>query len=290
MKSIITLGTIILLALASPFARAAVTITVPGTSDPWLAGMPEGSTASWGDTAPEDSPVEVTGLQLTAGDILDFRATGGVAYDSGFPLDPPDGNSTMPPRSPAHDPGAENGLPDCRAPYDSLLGVFLGPNPPNLLPTPAPLDFANPSQQNYTKLAPALKQIFFIGNGLTSDGTVQKVVVPDGTTRLFLGTLDGYGWHNNVGSFTVVVTVTKTDVPAPTFQSITRSGNTLTLTWLALGGRSYQLQFTTDLSQPNWTASGSPILASQTTASAFDVMGLDRQRFYSDDRKSDAGA
>src|SRR6185369_4694236 len=98
-------------------------------------------------------------------------------------------------------------------------------------PTPAPLDFANPSQQNYTKLAPALKQIFFIGNGLTSDGTVQKVVVPDGTTRLFLGTLDGYGWHNNVGSFTVVVTVTKTDAPAPTFQAITRSGNSLTLTW-----------------------------------------------------------
>src|SRR4029079_12250005 len=137
----------------------------------------------------------------------------------------------------------------------------------------APLDFANPSQQNYTRLAPGLKQIFFIGNGLTSGGTVQKVVVPDGTTRLFLGTLDGYGWHNNPGTFTVVVTVTKTQVPAPAFQSITRSGNTLTLTWLALAGHSYQLQFTSDLTQPNWTDSGSPIIATQTTASAFDVMG-----------------
>jgi len=161
-----------------------------------------------------------------------------------------------------------------------LLGVFLGPNPPNLSPTPAPLNFVNPSQQDYTNLTPALKQIFFIGNGLTSGGTIQKVVVPDGATRLFLGTLDGYGWHNNPGSFTVVVTATKTAVPAPTFQSTTRSGNTLTLTWLALAGRSYQLQFTTDLTQPNWTDSGSPIVATLTTAFASDFVGLEGRRFY----------
>src|SRR5580765_1051245 len=125
-----TLLTILLLGLLGPFARGAIIITVPGTADPWLAGMPDGSSASWGDTAPDQSPVEVTGLTLIAGEHLVFTATGGVAYGSGFPLDPPDGNSTLPPRNPAHDPGAENGLPDCRAPYDSLLGVFLGPEPP----------------------------------------------------------------------------------------------------------------------------------------------------------------
>jgi hypothetical protein len=85
------------------------------------------------------------------------------------------------------------------------LGVFLGPEPPNLSPTPAPLDFSDPSQQDYTTLAPGLKQIFFIGDGLTTAGIVQRIVVPDGAARLFLGTMDGYGWADNVGSFAVVV-------------------------------------------------------------------------------------
>src|SRR5262249_35830976 len=34
---------------------------------------------------------------------------------------------------------------------------------------------------------------------------VQQVVVPDGATRLFLGSMDGYGWYNNFGSFSVQV-------------------------------------------------------------------------------------
>jgi len=45
-------------------------------------------------------------------------------------------------------------------------------------------------------------------------------------------------------------------------------------------GRSYQLQFTTSLTSPNWTNSGSPIIATNTTMSASDTFSSDPQRFY----------
>jgi len=35
----------------------AVEVSVPGYADPWLAGMPDGTTASSGDVAPTHSPV-----------------------------------------------------------------------------------------------------------------------------------------------------------------------------------------------------------------------------------------
>jgi len=56
-------------------------------------------------------------------------------------------------------------------------------------------------------LAPRLHQIFYIGDGLTGTniGQRQEFVVPDGATRLFLGTSDGFGWFNNSGSFEVTI-------------------------------------------------------------------------------------
>jgi hypothetical protein len=51
-----------------------------------------------------------------------------------------------------------------------------------------------------------LKQVFFIGNGLTSTNQVQQIIIPAGATRLFLGTADSGQWNNNIGSFTVTVT------------------------------------------------------------------------------------
>jgi hypothetical protein len=42
-------------------------------------------------------------------------------------------------------------------------------------------------------------------------------MAPAGATRLFLGTMDGFGWFNNVGSLTVTVaTTTPGTVPEPT--------------------------------------------------------------------------
>jgi len=40
------------------------------------------------------------------------------------------------------------------------------------------------------------------------------------------------------------------------------------------------LQFTTDLTQLNWTCAGSPVTATNTTATACETIGPDRHRFY----------
>ena len=91
-------------------------------------------------------------------------------------------------------------------PINALLGVFLGPDLPDANPAPTSLDFSTAASQNYLTLLPAVQQVFFIGNGLTSTGDIQHIVAPTGATRLFLGTMDGYQWYGNTGQFNVGVT------------------------------------------------------------------------------------
>jgi hypothetical protein len=208
-----------LLVPAGPAARAnPVLLTVPGTSNPWLAGMPDGSPASITDFAPGQSPVLVTGLTLSPGLILEFSATG-LVFNFDVPPDMrsgPDGHLVNnQPDFFFHKTGAENGIANVTAPINSLMGVFLDGNRPDSSAAPAALDFSVGNGLNYTSLSPGLKQPFFIGDGLANGVTQQQVVVPMGATRLFLGTMDGFQWENNVGSFQVQVRVPGTQPPDP---------------------------------------------------------------------------
>jgi hypothetical protein len=187
----------------SPSMAGAAYYNVPGTSDLWLAGMPNGSNASYEDFAPGQSPVLVTGI--SAGQVLTFTVTGSVSntpYASGLT---PDGGGII-----WHDTHAENGISDIHAPINSLIGVFLDSTKPSLSAAPTALDFSSISL-NFTTLSPELKQVFFIGNGSTGTGNVQTFIAPTGATRLYLGTMDGYQWWNNTGSFEVQVNA----VPLP---------------------------------------------------------------------------
>jgi hypothetical protein len=194
---------------AAGFA-ATIDVNVPGTSDPWLSGMPPGSMASQGDVAPAQSPVEVVGIPLLPGAALTFEAKGRVANGScGPPYCPsfgPDGGIKADSFPLFHGTGAENGISDLGSPINALLGVFLGPDEPDLAPPPATLDFNSTSTHDYLVLRPLVQQAFFIGDGHTRRGLVQQVIVPDGATRLFLGTADGCCWYDNRGSFRVRVT------------------------------------------------------------------------------------
>jgi len=196
-------------------ATANASTIVPGTSDPWLAGMPNGSTASLLDTAPAQSPAQVL-LAFLPGDILTFSATGLTDHCDfgGCGLAGPEGDLLE--GATGHTTGAENGIGDLFAPLDSLVGVFLGPAQPNLSPAPGvALNFSTLASRDFASLSPLLKQPFFIGNGLRNDGlTVQQFIVPAGATRLYLGTMDGFGWLNNVGGFTVDVNATSVPEPA----------------------------------------------------------------------------
>ena len=199
MKTKIIIASLTTLLLQTTFAQ----ITVPGTSNPWLAGMPNGTTTPGGDSVPAESPVLVTGITITGGAAYTFSASGGVSVDPRlnlYPLSGPDGEAIDPA---SNINGAENGIANITVPLDALIGVFLGSTQPSLNPAPSALDFSTLASQNYLTLSPLLQQPFFIGDGLTSSGIVQQVIAPAGATRLYLGMMDPGGYYNNVGSFTV---------------------------------------------------------------------------------------
>jgi hypothetical protein len=178
-------------------------VTVPGTTDIWLAGQPDGSTLMYTnqtDTAPTDSPVEVP---VAAGTTLTFSATGSTSYTGGICSAPsPDGGCLV-----TVNAGPANGISSVVVLADALIGVFTGPGAPGGT-APAGLDFS--TNTSFATLSPLVDQVFFIGDGLTGTGSgaVQQFVVPSGATRLFLASSDDLGAsYNNSGQFQVMVSV-----------------------------------------------------------------------------------
>ena len=108
--------------------------------------------------------------------------------------------------------GTEHGISNIITPINSMNGVFLDANPAddssdsNYPTSPTGLDFSSQSARDYTTLEPKLAQTFYTGDGQTSTGTQQTIVVPAHATRLFLGTMDGHEWANNVGGFNATIT------------------------------------------------------------------------------------
>jgi uncharacterized repeat protein (TIGR03803 family) len=132
-----------------------------------------------------------------------------------------------------------------------------------------------------------------------SQGTVFKMT-PDGeltTVYAFTGGNDGaypnstlvqdkdgnfYGTTEAGGASDhgVVFRLSLGSVPAPVFQSVTKVGGTIVLTWSAVAGQTYQLQFKTNLNQTSWDDLGSPTIATNSTVTAYDSPGPDPHRFY----------
>jgi hypothetical protein len=133
----ITITHILAIMLLSHAAQA-VTIIVPGTSDPWLAGMPDGSIdpAAGGypaSSAPAQSPVLVSGISISPGAAYSFSGSGAVGNDPFQFQYGLDGNlNDIAP----HAAGAQNGIAGLTAPVNALIGIFLGPGQPNLGVTP----------------------------------------------------------------------------------------------------------------------------------------------------------
>jgi len=204
--------TIVSMLLAIQAGPVWATTTVPGKADPNLAGRADGYTCCNGDSAPLHSPSPVVDVEIGSCVFLEFSATGKVSFSPGTPVgNNPDGDSTF---------DMTNFGDGISAPLqvraNALLGVFLGDASPTGAPTPGRLNFM--AALNYNSLSPGIGQIFFIGDGLTSDtgagkfdGAQQSVTAPPGATRLFLGTADGSGWFNNSGSFSVQTSITPSD-------------------------------------------------------------------------------
>ena len=65
----------------------------------------------------------------------------------------------------------------------------------------------------------------------------------------------------------------------PSFQSETLGAGAVSFTWSTMPGRNYQVQYKTDLTQPNWSNFGGTILAINSTMTASDSL-TNAQRFY----------
>jgi hypothetical protein len=179
---------------------------VQGVGNPYLAGMPSGSEASLGnpasspDSAPTNSPNQVS-VSLTSATVITVTSvTGSTLNYGGSPSNGPTGVSS---NVGDNYGGAENGISDANVPIGALVGVFLTNSQPSLSTAPSSLDFSTSTEQNYTTLSPQIQQIFYIGSGQTSSGAQQQIVVPSGATRLFVASWDFYQYNNNVGSFQI---------------------------------------------------------------------------------------
>jgi hypothetical protein len=199
--------------------------------------MPDGSTASSGDTAPAQSPAEVLRFPGTPRSVIRFTASGAVRWNPNQPYYGPEGQLDL---NTAHLDGPQNGISDVTMPANALLGLFLGPDRPDATAAPTSLDFSTDASRDYLILFPQLKQIFFIGDGRLAGGNVlRRVIVPAGATRLFLGTMDGRRWLTNDGEFIV-------EVSAEASLSFQRTATNLLVTWPA-SAASYNLYTTTNL-------------------------------------------
>jgi uncharacterized repeat protein (TIGR03803 family) len=117
--------------------------------------------------------------------------------------------------------------------------------------------------------------VFFNGrNGLYPRGNL--VQAGDGS---FYGTTFTILTNSSYGNGEIFrLTVPGAD--APKIISTANSETAVTLNWLTLRGRSYQVQAATDLTLTNWTNIGGPIAATNTLATASGLLGPERQRFY----------
>ena len=69
-------------------------------------------------------------------------------------------------------------------------------------------------------------------------------------------------------------------IPLPVFQATALTNGALTLTWSAAVGQTLQVQYTTDLSQTNWTNLGDQLVCTNCTMTARDSATSGPQRFY----------
>jgi hypothetical protein len=54
---------------------------------------------------------------------------------------------------------------------------------------------------DFPSLSPALRQVFYIGDGVDSGANFQTFIAPAGATRLFLAIPDGFGFVGGPGAY-----------------------------------------------------------------------------------------
>jgi hypothetical protein len=196
--------------------RSDVTVAPPGAPPngyPLLRNNPPGAYA-------ETFPELITAL---SGQTFQFSSTGTIHF-SDADIRGGDGETSYASLNPLA------GISGYHGPKSCLVGVFLDDNNPVSSTPPAWIDYSI-TPTSSSGFSPGLAQVFFIGDGLTGNGTGvgQDFLAPLGATRLYLGYADGFVFHGAPGYYddnsgSLAVTVSSSNVPEPSTLAIVVAG------------------------------------------------------------------
>ena len=255
-------------------AAFAVDVSVDARCNIYGAGhLPPNDAPTVGTHGGGLPPVLILLAALSNAPALRFLASGSVSYCPSCGVNGPDGAGFI---SAAPSYNGVSGITNF--PGRSLIAVFVGEVEPTN-PAPAPLDFAIIGT-NYATLAPGLRQMFFIGDGLTANGMAQVIRVPTGASRLYLGFIDAYsytdtpdGYDDNSGSFSVAVT------PA-LFLGMEYSTGKPGISVFGPVGSTNRIEYTTALPASNWIPLTNIVLTGIPTLLYDNSSAGDPARFY----------
>jgi uncharacterized repeat protein (TIGR03803 family) len=107
-----------------------------------------------------------------------------------------------------------------------------------------------------------------------TNGAHPLISLVQSTDGNFYGTTTTGGTYDQGTVFRISIPI------APVIQSFTSVSNVLTLTWSAVAGQAYQVQYNSDFVSAHWSNWGGILVASNGTMSASDVIGPELQRLY----------
>ena len=192
------------LSLAAGFASAqsgSVLIDARSNVFGYGVGTPQPGGGGGGLVAPS--------IALAAGTTtLTFSATGLAGWSGSLNNGPDGGTFSSSTAIPSVGP-----ISGFTAPLSGeLVGLFVPSGDFSGLNAPAALSYPNLASFALPSYAPGLRQVFFIGDGLTGTGSgaTQTFAVPTGASRLVLGIADAFDFNasagyydDNVGGYTV---------------------------------------------------------------------------------------
>src|SRR5208282_5481383 len=200
-------------------ATATGNMTVQATGVIYAAGSQSALAAGALGTVPNAISLSSLASYVTFSSVRGSLTSGCASAEGcitldGSTLNDPDGGGGAVSTSSNTGSGSISGMTGPGAGY--LVGVFIAAGGPSGTAPPA-LDFTSSGiGTSFTTLSPLLNQVFFIGDGLTGDGTgtAQTFNVPLGAAQLYLGISDAAfyngapgGYNDNAGSYAVTYNV-----------------------------------------------------------------------------------